>query len=494
MRNSNSMFCIDGKTARWEVVVGLEVHAQILSKNKLFSSAPCDSTGGPNTAVTFFDAAMPGVLPVLNFNCIEKAVRAGLGLKGKVNLYSVFERKHYFYPDLPHGYQITQNSHPIITGGCVHIKNPDKVIRIHHIHIEQDAGRSIHDLSPDKTYIDLNRAGIPLMEIVSEPDISSPAEAVAYMDKLKLILQYVRASNANMEKGELRCDANVSVRRVGETKLGSRCEIKNLNSTKSLAQAIEYEAKRQVAILEDGGEVVVETKLFDTKNLRTTAIRSKESATDYRYFPDPDLLPLVLEEEYVEKIKSSMPELPDEKEEGYIQRHSLSPYDAGVLVSNVDVSWYFDALLEQGHQPKLAAKWLTVELFGLLNKSSMKIQESCVTPAFMGELLTLISNGEISERIAKEVLRKSFEGSGSPRRIVELENLQQVTDTEVVARYASETLDENYTKLVEYLQGKEKILAFFVGQIMKKSAGKAGPHVVNTVLMKEIEKRRKQSE
>ncbi|KYH12270.1 Asp-tRNA(Asn)/Glu-tRNA(Gln) amidotransferase subunit GatB [Neorickettsia sp. 179522] len=487
------MYCIDGKTAKWEVVIGLEVHAQILSKNKLFSDAPCDSTKGPNTAVTLFDAAMPGVLPVLNFNCVEKAIRAGLGLGGRINLYSVFERKHYFYPDLPHGYQITQNSYPLITGGCVQIRNPDKVIRINRIHIEQDAGKSIHDLSPDKTYIDLNRAGIPLMEIVSEPDMSSPAEAVAYVDKLKLILQYVCASNANMEKGEFRCDANVSVRRIGEPGLGARCEIKNLNSTKSLAQAIEHEARRQVEVLESGGTIAVETKLFDVNTSSTIATRSKESATEYRYFADPDLLPLVLEEKYIEDIKASMPELPDERENRYVRDLNLSPYDANVLVSNVDASRYFDSLLEIGHQPKLAARWITVELFGLLNKRGIKIVESPVTPALMDELLRLVHSGEISERTAKEVLRKSFEGMGSPKEIVERESLRQVTDDKVILGYVKEILDENPAKLREYLMGKEKILAFLVGQVIKKSNGNASPHLVNKVLLEELERRRVQN-
>ncbi|AHX11059.1 aspartyl/glutamyl-tRNA(Asn/Gln) amidotransferase, B subunit [Neorickettsia helminthoeca str. Oregon] len=484
------MYYIEGNTSKWEVVIGLEVHAQILSKNKLFSDAPCDHRKEPNTSVTLFDAAMPGVLPVLNFNCIEKAVKAGLGLQGKINLYSVFERKHYFYPDLPHGYQITQNTYPLITGGCVRIKNPEKVIRIHHIHIEQDAGKSIHDLSPDKTYIDLNRAGVPLMEIVSEPDIRSPAEAVAYVNKLKLILQCVGASNANMEKGELRCDVNVSVRKLGEEKMGNRCEIKNLNSTKSLAQAIEYEARRQVEILESGGSIEVETKLFDVNNLNTRAIRSKESVMDYRYFPDPDLLPLVLEEEYIEKIKSFLPELPDAREERYVNDLKLPTYDAEVIVSNVRASHYFDCLLEMGHAAKLAARWLTVELFGLLNKNNISFEDNKITPEILGELLTLVVDEEISERTAKEVLAKSLDGVSSPKEIVKRDGLQQITDQNIILGHVETVLNENPDKLQEYLSGRDKILGFFVGQIIKRSNGNASPHVVNKILMQEIAKRR----
>lgn len=496
---------IKGKNNEWEVVIGLEVHAQISTKAKLFSPGGCTFGEGPNSSVNLFDAAMPGALPVLNFSCVEKAVRTGLAVGGEINLHSVFERKHYFYPDLPSGYQITQQQKPIITGGEIIIKAEEaeggegkKRIRIHHIHMEQDAGKSIHDLSPDKTFIDLNRAGVPLMEIVSEPDMCSAAEAVEYVSKLKLILQYINSSEANMEKGELRCDANVSVKPVGRKELGTRCEIKNLNSLKSLAQAIEYEAYRQIELLENGGKVLQQTRLFDIILSETRAMRTKEEATDYRYFPDPDLLPLEISAEYVANINASLPELPDIKKMRYMEKLGLTEYDSDVMIQDIIVSKFFDALVLRGHNAKLAMRWLTIELFGFLNKRSLKFDSIIVSLEDFSELLKFIEEEVISERAAKDVLAGMVEAAkeeGKKRKtakiIIDELDLFQITDEKEIEKYVLEILNNNEPSLTQYFAGKDKLHGFFVGQIMKLTKGKASPNILNKILNRELDKRRK---
>jgi aspartyl-tRNA(Asn)/glutamyl-tRNA(Gln) amidotransferase subunit B len=480
---------IKGNTGDWELVIGLEVHAQVTSASKLFSGAPTDFGAEPNQNVSFIDAGMPGMLPVINEVCVAQAVRTGLGIKAQINLHSVFDRKNYFYPDLPQGYQISQYLDPIVGKGEILLDMPDGSVRaigVTRIHLEQDAGKSLHEHSPTSTFIDLNRSGIALMEIVSEPDMRSPEEAGIYLKKLRSIMRYLGTCDGDMEKGSMRCDANVSVRRVGQTAFGTRCEIKNVNSVKFVQQAIEYEANRQVEILEAGGVIDQETRLFDPNKGETRTMRSKEDAHDYRYFPDPDLLPLVITQAFVDALKAELPELPDAKKNRYCVSLGLSVYDAMVLSADKASAAYFEALLGQGVEPKLAANWLTSELFGRLNKEGVSIEASPIAPAQFAGLLALIADGTISGKIAKDVLDKMLASGKDAASIVAEEGLTQVTDRGAIEAVCDEVIAANPDKVAEYKGGKDKLFGFFVGQVMKASGGKANPAAVNDVLKQKL--------
>ena len=475
---------IKGQTGEWEIVVGLEVHAQIVSNSKLFSGAPVSFGAETNQNVAFVDAGMPGMLPVINAKCIEQAVRTGLGINAQINLTSVFDRKNYFYADLPQGYQISQFLDPIVGKGELIIDLPggeSRTIGVTRIHLEQDAGKSLHEHSPKFSFIDLNRAGVALMEIVSEPDMRSPEEAGAYLKKLRSIVQYLGTCDGDMEKGNLRCDANVSVRRVGDDKLGTRCEIKNVNSMKFVMKAIEYEAARQVEILESGGQIVQETRLFDSAAGETRTMRSKEDAHDYRYFPDPDLLPLVITQKFVDDIRASLPELPDQKKARYVSQFGLSPYDAGVLVAEQSTTNYFEQLASK-HDPKLVSNWITAELFARLNKMGVGIEESPISASALGELIGLIEDNTISGKIAKTVFEKMCETGKGAKQIVADEGLVQVTDTGAIEKAIDEVIAANPDKVAEYKSGKDKLFGFFVGQAMKATQGKANPAMLNDIL------------
>jgi len=480
---------ITGNTGEWEMVIGLEVHAQIASESKLFSGAPNDYGAEPNHNVSLVDAAMPGMLPVINEQCVRQAVRTGLGLKSQINLHSVFDRKNYFYPDLPQGYQISQYLDPIVGKGEMEIELDDgstKVIGITRLHLEQDAGKSLHEHSPTSSFIDLNRAGIALMEIVSEPDIRTPEEAGAYVKKLRAIVRYLGTCGGDMEKGEMRCDANVSVRRKGESKFGTRCEIKNVNSVRFIMKAIQHEAERQVKILESGGVIDQETRLYDSAADETRTMRSKEDAHDYRYFPDPDLLPLVLSESFVEEIAQALPELPDEKKARYIREYGLSAYDAAVIVADKASAVYYEAVVANTQDQKLAANWLTAELFGRLNKLEKSIEESPVTAEAFAGLIRLIEDNTISGKIAKDVLDKMIETGKDAAAIVESEGLKQVTDDGAIREIIKGVLAANPDKVAEYRSGKDKLFGFFVGQVMKAMQGKGNPAMVNEILKEEL--------
>lgn len=475
---------IQGNTGEWEVVIGLEVHAQVKSQSKLFSGSSTVFGNEPNTQVSLVDAAMPGMLPVLNKYCVEQAVRTGLGLNAQINLKSIFDRKNYFYADLPQGYQISQFSDPIVGTGVVTVDLPDgstKDIRITRLHLEQDAGKSMHEHSPKYSFIDLNRSGVALMEIVSEPDMRSPDEAVAFLKKLRAILRYLETCDGDMEKGQMRADANISVRKPG-AEYGTRCEIKNLNSMRFLQKAIEYEANRQVEIIEAGGTIDQETRLFDTTTGETRTMRSKEDAHDYRYFPDPDLLPLEFTQAFVDGIRASLPELPDQKKQRYMDDYGLSPYDAFVLVGDKITAAYYDAMLEGVRDPKLSANWLTVELFGWLNKNDKSIEDSPISALQLGALVGLIQDNTISGKIAKQVFEIMTETGKDPAAIVEEQGLRQVTDTGAIEAIVDQVLADNPDKVAEYKSGKDKLFGFFVGQIMKLSQGKANPQMVNDLL------------
>ncbi len=481
-------YTIKGNTGEWEVVLGMEVHAQVTSNAKLFSGAPTDFGSEPNQNVSLVDAAMPGMLPVINEKCIEQAVRTGLGLKAKINLTSVFDRKNYFYADLPQGYQISQFLDPIVGEGTLLLDMPDgstREIGITRLHLEQDAGKSLHEHSPKHTFIDLNRSGIALMEIVSEPDMRSPEEAGLYIKKLRSILRYLGTCDGDMEKGSMRCDVNVSVRKVGDQKLGTRCEIKNVNSVKFVQQAIEFEAARQVEIIEAGGTIDQETRLFDSSTGETRTMRSKEDAHDYRYFPDPDLLPLKLTQDYVDAIAAELPELPDEKKQRYMQDLGLSAYDASVLSADKASAEYFE-VASQGRDAKLTANWLTAELFGRLNKADKSIEASPVSAEQLGGLVDLIADNTISGKIAKTVLDKMFESGKDAATIVDEEGLKQVTDTGAIEKVVDEVIAANPDKVEEYRSGKDKLFGFFVGQVMKASGGKANPQAVNEILKQKL--------
>ena len=479
---------IEGATGSWEVVIGLEVHAQVISDAKLFSGAATAFGAEPNTQVSFIDAAMPGMLPVINEACVAQAVRTGLGLNAEINRYSVFDRKNYFYPDLPPNYQISQYAQPVVGPGMVRVDLEDGSVRevgIERLHLEQDAGKSLHDRRPDATCVDLNRAGVALMEIVSRPDLRGAGEAGAYIRKLRAILRYLGTCDGNMEQGSLRCDVNVSVRRPGAP-LGTRCEIKNVNSVRFVQQAIDYEARRQIDILEGGGEIEQETRLFDADRGVTRSMRRKEEAHDYRYFPDPDLLPLELSEAYIEAIRAGLPELPDQKKVRFVEQLGLGEYDAGVLVAEKEVADYFERVAD-GREAKTASNWVTGELFGKLNESGREITDSPVSPDDLGDLIDLVADGTLSGRLAKEVFDAMFESGRPPGEIVEERGLQQVSDRSEIEALVDTVVGENADKVEEYRAGKEKLFGFFVGQVMKASQGKANPKVVNDVLRRKLD-------
>lgn len=482
------MAYVQGLTGEWEMVIGLEVHAQVTSKAKLFSGASAAFGGAPNAHVSFVDAGFPGMLPVINKYCVEQAVRTGLGLKAEINLISVFDRKNYFYADLPNGYQISQFTQPIVGKGEIILDlegGTTRTVGITRLHLEQDAGKSMHDQSPTETFVDLNRAGVALMEIVSEPDLRSGEEAAAYLKKLRAIVRYLGSCDGNMEEGSMRCDVNLSMRRKGETKLGTRCEIKNVNSIRFVMQAIEYEAQRQVEILEAGGEIKQETRLWDTGKGITRSMRSKEEAHDYRYFPDPDLLPLKLEQSWVDQIKATLPELPDDKKARFIRDFGLTDYDASVLVAEKANADYFESVAK-GRDGKLAANWVTSELFGALNKRGLTIEQSPISGEALGGLVELISNDTISGRIAKDVFAEMLETGKSAAQIVEEKGLRQVTDTGAIEAEIDKVLTANPDKVAEYRAGKDKLFGFFVGQIMKATGGKLNPSMLNDLLKKKL--------
>ena len=479
---------IEGATGSWEVVIGLEVHAQVISDAKLFSGAATAFGAEPNTQVSFIDAAMPGMLPVINEACVAQAVRTGLGLNAEINRYSVFDRKNYFYPDLPPNYQISQYAQPVVGSGMVRVDLEDGSVRevgIERLHLEQDAGKSLHDRRPDATCVDLNRAGVALMEIVSRPDLRGSGEAGAYIRKLRAILRYLGTCDGNMEQGSLRCDVNVSVRRPGEP-LGTRCEIKNVNSVRFVQQAIDYEARRQIDILEGGGEIEQETRLFDADRGVTRSMRRKEEAHDYRYFPDPDLLPLELSDAYIDAIRAGLPELPDQKKVRFVEQLGLGEYDAGVLVAEKEVADYFERVAD-GREAKTASNWVTGELFGKLNESGREITDSPVSPDDLGDLIDLVADGTLSGRLAKEVFDAMFESGRPPGEIVEERGLEQVSDRGEIEALVDTVVGENADKVEEYRAGKEKLFGFFVGQVMKASQGKANPKVVNDVLRRKLD-------
>ncbi len=477
---------IAGALGDWEVVIGLEIHAQVTSRSKLFSGASTTFGGAPNDHVSLVDAAMPGMLPVINEECVAQAVRTGLGLKAKVNLRSVFDRKNYFYPDLPQGYQISQYKSPIVGEGEVLVDLAEgETIRvgIERLHLEQDAGKSIHDLSPDQSFVDLNRSGIALMEIVSKPDLRSSEEAKAYVTKLRTILRYLGTCDGDMEKGSLRADVNVSVRRPGEP-LGTRCEIKNVNSIRFIGQAIEYEARRQIALVEDGGTVTQETRLFDPGRGETRSMRSKEEAHDYRYFPDPDLLPLVFDQAYVDGLAAALPELPDAKKARLAADFGLSPYDAGVLVAERATADYFEAVAA-GRDGKTAANWVVNELFGRLNREGRGIEDSPVSTEQLGQVIDLISDGTISGKIAKDLFEIVWQEGGDPRALVESRGMRQVTDTGAIEAAVDQVIAANPDK-AEQAKAKPTLAGWFVGQVMKATGGKAAPAAVNALVRRKL--------
>jgi len=477
----------ESRTETWETVIGLEVHAQVVSKAKLFSGAATVFGAEPNTQVSPVDAAFPGMLPVINRFCVEQAVKTGLGLAAEINLRSVFERKNYFYPDLPAGYQISQYLQPVAGHGRISLDLPDGTVReigITRLHLEQDAGKSLHDQHPALTYVDLNRAGVALMEIVSEPDLRSAEEAGLYLRKLRSILRYLGTCDGNMEEGSLRCDANVSVRRPGAP-MGTRCEIKNVNSIRFVMQAIEYEARRQIELLEEGGRVEQQTRLFDVGRGITRPMRSKEEAHDYRYFPDPDLLPLVLDPDWVERIRASLPELPDAKKARFMSQYGLSTDDAGVLVAEKETAVYFERAA-QGRDAKVAANWVVGDLFGAVNRLGIGIGQSPVSASQLGALIDLIADGTISGRLAKDVFAEMVASRADPTAIVEAKGLRQVTDSTAIEAAIDTVLAAQADKLAEYRAGRDRLYGFFVGQIMRATKGKANPALVNQLLKKKL--------
>lgn len=485
---------IEGRTGLWEVVIGLEVHAQIITRSKLFCGCATDFGSEPNTQVGFFGAGMPGMLPILNHACVDQAIKTGLGLQGKINLVSVFDRKNYFYADLPLGYQISQFTHPLVTGGYLDIdleEGQSKRVHLTRIHMEQDAGKSIHDLHPQKTYIDLNRSGIALMEIVSEPDMRSAAEAIAYMKKLRTILRYLGTCDGNMEQGSLRADVNVSLRRP-DAPFGTRTETKNVNSVRFIGQAIDYEIYRQLEILEEGGEIVQETRLFDPVKGETRSLRKKEDADDYRYFPDPDLLPLRLTEARIEAVRITMPELPDAKKARLMTEFGLSAYDASVIVGEQEIAAYYEQAVaaskakDRGQAAKMIANWLMGEVFAALNRDSQTIESMTLPAAHLAQLVDLILDGTISGKIAKEVFTKMWESGKEPARLVDELGLRQISDVSAIEQAIDDLLARDAEKAAEYRSGKEQLFGYFVGQIMKAMQGKANPGVVNEILKKKL--------
>ncbi len=483
-----SSYRIQGGTGEWEVVIGLEVHAQITSQSKLFSGAATAFGAEPNSQVSLVDAAMPGMLPVPNKECIRQAVRTGMALDAEINKWSRFDRKNYFYADLPQGYQISQLYHPLVGEGSIEIEpegGDPKMVGIERIHVEQDAGKLMHDQHPTRSYLDLNRSGVALMEIVSRPDMRSPAEAGAYVKKLRSILRYVGSCDGNMEQGSMRADVNVSVRKPGEP-FGTRTETKNVNSVRFVMAAIEFEARRQVDLIEDGGTVVQETRLFDPDKGVTRSMRSKEDAHDYRYFPDPDLLPLELDDAFLEEARASLPELPDAKRKRYEEVLGLSAYNADVLTADVETARWFEAMLAEGAAPKPAANWVTSELFGALNRLGKEIGESPVSPKQAAELIGLVSDGTLSGSLAKQVFEVMLETGQDAGVVVEERGLKQTSDTGTIEAEIAKVMDANPDKVAEYRSGKDKLFGFFVGQTMRAMGGKANPAVVNDLLKKSL--------
>ena len=480
-------YTIEGSTGPWELVIGLEVHAQVISQSKLFSGAATDFGASPNSQVSLVDAAFPGMLPVLNQECVAQAVRTGLGLEAHINLMSRFDRKNYFYADLPQGYQISQFEHPIVGAGTIEIELADGTTRqigVTRLHLEQDAGKSLHDQHPTKSYIDLNRSGVALMEIVSEPDMRSPEEAGAYLRKLRTVLRYLGTCDGNMEEGSMRADVNVSVRKHGEP-FRTRCEVKNVNSIRYVMHAVEAEAKRQIALYEDGGTVIQQTRLYDPQRGETRSMRSKEDAHDYRYFPDSDLLPLVLDEDWVQRLKSELPELPDAKRARLAREYGIPHYDAGVLVAEQVIADFYETVA-RGRDGKLAANWMIGDFFAGLNRTNHTIENSPVSAAALGKLLDLIADSTINGKIAKEVLEAMMDTGEDPAAIIDARGLRQVTDTGAIDAAVDAVLAANPDKLAEYKAGKDKLFGFFVGQVMKAMAGKGNPALVNEALKQKL--------
>jgi len=476
----------------YEVVIGLEVHAQVTSNSKLFSTSSTKFGAEPNTQVSLVDAAFPGMLPVINEFCVKQAIKTGIGLKAQINKRSVFDRKNYFYADLPQGYQISQFKDPIVGEGKVILDMPNgqKEVGIERLHLEQDAGKSIHDMDPHNTFVDLNRSGVALMEIVSKPDLRSPDEVNAYIKKLRSIMRYLGTCDGNMQEGSLRADVNVSVRLKGAKDFGTRCEIKNVNSIKFMQMAINYEANRQVDLIEDGQKIDQETRLFDTKKNETRSMRSKEDAHDYRYFPDPDLLPLEVTDEFIDSIKSEIPELPDDKKKRFIDEFKISPYEATILVSDIEVAKYFEevvAKMGKNRDMKLAVNWITGELFAVLNDKNLEISQSPISAKNLAKLINLIKNGTISGKIAKSIFEDMINGDVDPQVIVEEKGLKQQSDPKALEVLIEKIINENRDKAIEYKQGKEKLFGFFVGQVMKNSGGKANPQMVNEILKAKLQ-------
>tara|TARA_B100001105_G_scaffold181250_1_gene146562 strand:- start:2909 stop:4378 length:1470 start_codon:yes stop_codon:yes gene_type:complete len=485
----NFNYYINRDNNEYEVIIGLEVHAQVLSNSKLFSSSPTKFGAEPNTQVSLVDAAFPGMLPIINEFCIKQAIKTGIGLKAQINKRSVFDRKNYFYADLPQGYQISQYKNPIVGEGKIILDMPygQKEVGIERLHLEQDAGKSIHDMDPKNTLVDLNRSGVALMEIVSKPDLRSPDEVNAYIKKLRSIMRYLGTCDGNMQEGSLRADVNISVRKKGSKEFGTRCEIKNVNSIKFMQMAINYEANRQVDLIEDGKTIDQETRLFDVKKNHTRSMRSKEDAHDYRYFPDPDLLPLELKDDFIEKISLEIPELPDEKKKRFIDKFNLSAYEANILVSDKETSEYFEEVIKKS-DVKLATNWITGELFALLNNKNLEITQSPISAQNLSNLINLIQDGTISGKIAKTVFELMVDGDKDPKKIVEDKGLKQESDPKELEKIVLKIIATNKDKVEEYKSGKEKLFGFFVGQVMKHSGGKANPKLVNDILKEKLSK------
>jgi len=487
MAKNQSEYLIKRNNNEYEVVIGLEVHAQVLSESKLFSSAPTKFGAEPNTQVSLVDAAFPGMLPVINEFCIKQAVKTGIGLNAKINKKSIFDRKNYFYADLPQGYQISQYKNPIVGEGSIvlDLTTGEKIVGIERLHLEQDAGKSIHDMDPQNTLVDLNRSGIALMEIVSKPDLRSLEEVNAYIKKLRSIMRYLGTCDGNMQEGSLRADVNVSVRKKGQKVFGTRCEIKNVNSIKFMQMAIDYEANRQVDVIEEGGTIDQETRLFDIKKNETRSMRSKEDAHDYRYFPDPDLLPLELSDKFINDLKKNIPELPDEKKKRFIEKFKLSPYEANILVSDIETSKYFEEVIEKS-DVKLSTNWITGELFALLNEKNLEISQNPISAKNLSKLINLIKDGTISGKIAKSVFEIMADEGKDPQIIVEEKGLKQQIDPKEIEKLIDKVITDNPDKVKEYKSGKDKLFGFFVGQVMKVSGGKANPQLVNEILKKKL--------
>ena len=487
MAKNQSEYLIKRNNNEYEVVIGLEVHAQVLSESKLFSSAPTKFGAEPNTQVSLVDAAFPGMLPVINEFCIKQAVKTGIGLNAKINKKSIFDRKNYFYADLPQGYQISQYKNPIVGEGSIvlDLTTGEKIVGIERLHLEQDAGKSIHDMDPQNTLVDLNRSGIALMEIVSKPDLRSLEEVNAYIKKLRSIMRYLGTCDGNMQEGSLRADVNVSVRKKGQKGFGTRCEIKNVNSIKFMQMAIDYEANRQVDVIEEGGTIDQETRLFDIKKNETRLMRSKEDAHDYRYFPDPDLLPLELSDKFISDLKKNIPELPDEKKKRFIEKFKLSPYEANILVSDIETSKYFEEVIEKS-DVKLSTNWITGELFALLNEKNLEISQNPISAKNLSKLINLIKDGTISGKIAKSVFEIMADEGKDPQIIVEEKGLKQQSDPKEIEKLIDKVITDNPDKVKEYKSGKDKLFGFFVGQVMKVSGGKANPQLVNEILKKKL--------